>query len=502
MKIKVKKADLLRVTAQLRALTAPELVANLHSQVRSGALPRGAAQKRAQRAEREDRVFSRFAEEDARDRASARRRPSPIEPDARQAKRRPGEASPKLMRKLYQGLVETMPGEDVYLIEDEDTKLHKAFQDLHDGLIFCKANIKGFVPQESKYWRKYQNLRARLTQKILTTQGGGTGTGTGGDFIEDTLSAQLVPLFRQALNLSQNFEHFDMPTSPFTLPLEGVDVNPYFVPEGTDELLGTSSADVAPVRTPGTGAVTFSAKSFKMRGNIGDEASEDSIIPLVPFMRNKLMQGQAEGFEDVLINGDSTSTHQDSDVTTSTDHRKGFDGLRFLTNSTAKRDNGTDLLVSLEFLNIFVKMGKFSQTVTDTMVVVSPVGHTHLIGDANMITVEKLGPRATLLTGQVGTVFGRPLVLSGKVREDLNASGVYDGVTTNRTIALVVHRPSFMIGDRRRVTLESARDILTGKTVVVTTVRVHFKRVQSEVTTPSARNVGLIFNINTAKTFT
>lgn len=490
MKVTVKKRDAL------------QLFANLHGMVRQGAMSREKARKIMRRAEDEEQIFSSLGREQQKQREAQR---SPIEFEFGDAPRKKTRtASPKLVRKFYRAIVRSQPGSNGYLTSDEDVRAHKAFQDLHDGFVFAKTLLgsRGYNPAGSRHWKRYAAMRDRLVNKILTTQSGGSGSGTGGDFIEDTLSSQLVPLFRQALLVSANLEHFDMPTSPFTLPLEGLDVNPYFVPEGTDELVGTHSVDVAPARTPPTGAVTFSAKKLKVRGNVSEEASEDAILSMVDYMRRKLAQSQAEGFEDVVINGDSTSTHQDSDVTTSTDHRKAFDGLRFLTDSTAKRDNGTGLLQVSEFLNLLVKFGKFTQNVNDVMAIVSPIGHTHLVGDPNVQTLEKVGPRATLLVGQVGTVFGRPLIVSGKVRENLNAAGNFDNSVTNRTIALLVHRPSFMVGDRKQVTLEAARDILTGKTVVVSTWRGHFRRVQAEVASPLARNVGIIHNINTTTTFT
>jgi len=49
-------------------------------------------------------------------------------------------------------------------------------------------------------------------------------------------------------------------------------------------------------------------------------------------------------------------------------------------------------------------------------------------------TVDKYGQFATVLNGELGKIDGIPVIVSEKIRENLNASGVYDGTTTTKTL--------------------------------------------------------------------
>jgi hypothetical protein len=95
--------------------------------------------------------------------------------------------------------------------------------------------------------------------------------------------------------------------------------------------------------------------------------------------------------------------------------------------------------------------------------------------------------------GQVGWLYGIPVVLSPKVREDLNASGVYDGTTTTRTVMHLVHKDAFSFADWRDVRIENS-DILyleTGQGVIVGSTRMDFQ----ETVASTELAVGTIYNV-------
>lgn len=476
------------------------IVQELATKAKAGKLRVSEAREALERAERdEEETF--FSKTDGRvlDRGTSPRI-SFEDPSEAYRSSKGGAYSAATRQKAYELAITGPIGATPNLFTGDDAAAQARLHELQDGFALCKAFVPTFDARRSKRWREYEYLAGALSTKIMTTQSAGSGSGTGGDFIPDMLSGTMVDLYRQQLMVGDLFEHLTMPYNPFTLPLEGVDTNAYYVGEASDDSIGSHSSDAAPARTPATSAVTLSAKKFKVRGVVSEEAEEDAIFSMIGYLRAKLTQASAESFDDVLINGDDSSTHQDSDVTTSTDHRKAFDGLRILTTSGVTHDvNGA--LAAADFLNIFAKMGKFAQVPGDTALILSPVGITHLLAEAKIETLEKFGANATILKGQVGQLYGRPVIVSGKVRENLNSSGVYDGSTTTKGMAIVVHRPSFLIGDRRTLTVESAKDITTGKTMIVTTMRTDFKRTQAESSSPVARNVGYLYNINTAASF-
>ncbi len=87
--------------------------------------------------------------------------------------------------------------------------------------------------------------------------------------------------------------------------------------------------------------------------------------------------------------------------------------------------------------------------------IVNVTGYLSLLDDSDLLTVDKMGAAATVLNGQVASVGGVPVIVSEHVREDVNASGVQDGVTTDRTFALTVNRGEFAIGQRMALAVET-----------------------------------------------
>jgi hypothetical protein len=104
-------------------------------------------------------------------------------------------------------------------------------------------------------------------------------------------------------------------------------------------------------------------------------------------------------------------------------------------------------------------MGRYGVRADQLAHVIAMRSYINLLADANVLTLDKYGPNAPILTGELGKVDGIPIVVSEYVRQDLNASGVHDGVTTNRTLALTVNRRGFLQGQRRGLTVQVLREL-------------------------------------------
>ncbi len=378
------------------------------------------------------------------------------------------------------------------------------FQKLNDGLLFASAMIRNddgspFDPRSSKYWGALQRLAGQVVggvdSKILTT----TGSGTGAEWVPTVLSGQMIDLYRTQLRLAGLVEHFTIPrgVGTFELPLEGADVDPYLSNGAADDDPADSTSAIK-ARTPGTSKVSFTGVGMKVRLLVNTEATEDAVIDMVDYLRKKGIQAMLNGTEGALVNGDTSGSHMDSDITASDHYLKAWDGLRDLTNSEAKvllpsADGGK--LKGIHFVNLRTKFGKYADDPSRLVNVVSHIGAAHLTADDDFTTVEKMGPNASLITGQVGVVLGSPVVVSSKVRNNLNNSGVYDGSTTDKTSAITFNRDCFGLADKRMITVEAEKDIQTDKWIVVVTKRDDFARIQAEATLE--RNVGSLLGIDT-----
>lgn len=102
-------------------------------------------------------------------------------------------------------------------------------------------------------------------------------------------------------------------------------------------------------------------------------------------------------------------------------------------------------LANLEALR--VKLGKYGVNPADVAIITGPVGYSRLLGLTEVTTMQNFGTAATAITGSLGNVDGMPVFVSGFVREDLNASNLYDGVTTTKTALYMVYQ--YGLGHRR-----------------------------------------------------
>ena len=278
-----------------------------------------------------------------------------------------------------------------------------------------------------------------------------------------------------------------MPTSPYKLPIEGSPATPYLVSEatGNDQDVSNSGADrtvPANLSTPKLGNLTLTAAKLGTRVLVSAEATEQLIVPILPYVRGQIELGLANGIEDATINGDTAGTHMDTDVTAANDYRKAWDGYRKHSPSATKIvGNGTGVIdVVLDLRKLRTAMGKYAINTGDCPIIAGPRSYAMMLSmrdgsnPSPVMTIEKYGPNATILTGELARVDGQPIIVSEFVREDLGTTGVYTGGTVDRTMFLMVNRRSFVYGDFRPPSIKSREIIETDQIALVILARMTF----------------------------
>jgi hypothetical protein len=117
---------------------------------------------------------------------------------------------------------------------------------------------------------------------------------------------------------------------------------------------------------------------------------------------------------------------------------------------------------------------------------------TKMLQFSEVVTVDKFGPQASILTGQLANLAGIPVVVSDFMTADLNDSGLYDNSTTNKTSLLIANVSRFLVGQYRAASVELDREISNGVTNVVATRRVAFGTVDST----TKKNVALSYDLD------
>lgn len=333
------------------------------------------------------------------------------------------------------------------------------FQRSADNMVLldalCHSRRFKQLPEDVRETTFYKDEFAPFAQAMDTAT-----AAEGLEFLPKELSGDLIERVNLLLRVAALFGMIPMPSNPFEIP--GRAVSRVRLGTKAEETADTGQGKFLAV-TPGSRKITLTAVKLAGRALLSREAEEDAIIAMLPFIREELIDYLAADIEDAIVNGDNTSPHQDTDVTDFTDPqdpRTAWNGLRLLTQAAQKTDVSNAAPTVLNSIRANRKtMKKYGVSIADLAHLCSISAYLQLLGDTNVYTVDKYGPGATILAGELGRADGTPLIVSEYVRQDLNASGVFDNVTTNRTQIITVNRRGFLMGERRGVTVEVLREL-------------------------------------------
>jgi len=301
----------------------------------------------------------------------------------------------------------------------------------------------------------------------------------GTEWVPTGIGANVQEKVRASGKVAPLFQRINLPTSPWKWPLEGADATAYRVAEPTAD-----NATAMTASTPGTGAATFDAEIFGARTLFSKTLDANSAVAVLPYLQRKLVQSFVDAEEKAILAGDTDGTHMDSDTNTAgtTDARWAWDGLRKKGIAQTVVTNTTCTVAKLLILR--AGMGKWGVNPADLAYIIGVSNYHTLLGDTNLLTVDKMGPNAVILSGQVGSVAGVPVIVSEHVREDLNVSGVYDAITTTKTHMLCVNRNAWAMGQRMALDIK-VDDVLymqTFQRVVVAFMLEDFQHIGSAAT--------------------
>ena len=231
-----------------------------------------------------------------------------------------------------------------------------------------------------------------------------------------------------------------MPSNPWKWPIEGSDATAYRVAEPTADNETPMTAS-----TPGTVAATFDAEIFGARTLFSRFIEADAAVEMAKFVVNKLVKAFVNAEESAILDGDSDGTHMDTDVQAlgATDARTAWDGLR--KRGLAETSTAITTTTAANLALLRKSMGKWGVDPGELAFIVGVSSLHALLADTPLLSVDKMGPQAVILNGQIGSIYGVPVIVSEHVREVLNASGVQDGITQTKTWAACVHRGEFAI---------------------------------------------------------
>lgn len=337
-----------------------------------------------------------------------------------------------------------------------------AFDLLH-GYMLMRAG-RGFRGVSERYANAlaHKVRLAGLTAAKSDELSYSTQASFGDEWVPDLWSAQIWQRARLENTVLPLFQAVEMPSNPFELPIEGADPVVYYVPEtsGEAQLTLDGAASAIPDSKIGSGKVTLTAKKLALRVGFSAELVEDAVVPVLNLYRQQAMRAILDSIDQVLLNGDTTASasgniNLDDAQPPATARYLAFDGLRKLplVTTTANRADagGTVDLAKLRAAR-FKMPGRYSARPSDLSWIVDGGTYAKLLGLEQFLTMDKAGPHATALTGQIGLMDGAPVVVSAEMPLT-EADGKVSATPGNNTkgTALCVYRPGWVVGYRRRI---------------------------------------------------
>jgi hypothetical protein len=329
---------------------------------------------------------------------------------------------------------------------------------------------------------KYAGIKSdEIQQQDLTSYGD--------EWVGVAYSNALWEAIRAATFVADKLPKIEVPPGheSIVIPLESGDPTFYKVSEATDT--GTSGWPNATITSSQMGTAQKTLSLVKMGARVlwSGELEEDSLIPFVAQLRMQLQKGGAEQLEHAIIDGDtattaSTNINDIGGTPGGSEMYLLFNGFRkscLVTTTANSRSGGA--ITDVDFLETLKLMGTAGLNGAD-------VTKVAFIQDGNVrwktleiatVKTRDVFSSPTIENGALNGIWGYPVYTSyqmhrtSSVRKANTDGKVDETTTTNNTTGsiLAVRWDQWMLGYRRRMTMETTRIARADTTEIVALAR-------------------------------
>ncbi len=321
-----------------------------------------------------------------------------------------------------------------------------------------------------------------------------TTAGAGDELVTTGEAAALWADINVDTHVAGLFTRVDMPTNPFKIPLQLGNVSWY---PGTENTATTETALT-------TGRQTLTAHELVAEVPWSLTLEEDAVIAMAAEVRSTLVRNAVEVIDDVLLNADTTGKDNinadGANIAASTAGKAhwlvGFDGLLHLPLvDNAAQGNGHGAAPSADMFNeARGLLGKYGVRPSELAYIADVGTYIKSLAIGEFRTLDKLGPQATLLNGQLAQVDGIPVIVSEQMAQSDADGKVSDGGNSNtKGRLLAVNRTQWRLGFRRELMIETTRDIQKRQNIMVVSMRLAFMERTGKRST--ATHTALQYNI-------
>ncbi len=393
--------------------------------------------------------------------------------------------------KILYGNLNQSPYDIKQLMVMDDTRLKRVFTQekfqnvdelrrMNDMLLLVDAmKIKSgdasyaSLPRE----KRLQTLQSFKEFEVMAKAMDTATSNEGSQYLPVGYSSRLINMVRQNLVVAAMHPSFPMTEASQVLPVEGADTLATRAAQTTAVISAFNSTE----QTPGSANVTFTAEKLRGRTQFSGEADEDLIVSMFDYISMKVSRSIARAVDKATISGDDAAgtSYDTGDIPGATDARYCWNGYRQLCQAANKVDLSTFSPTNLNALR--AKCGKYAAAPQDWFWLTSLTTYLLRFLDPtqmkNVMTIDKYGPSAVVVTGELAKYMGASILQSEFVLDTYNAAGIYDGTTMTKSIVLCVNRSAFMYGIWKDLTMEIIRDAINDVYDIIAYHRLDFQPV-------------------------
>lgn len=337
------------------------------------------------------------------------------------------------------------------MVYQENTRKHSQFsqKDISNAYFLAKALRKS--PLDTSYGMRMKDIVA----------GGSVAA------FENAFSTNVYEEMRQQLVVAPLFNRIEVNARQFSVPVASEDTDDAIAQFESGTYTTDTNNYVPTTNQHVIKSVELTPHKFMVKTHIAKDEEEDTILPLVDFLRAAATRRLARFTDKVLLRGTGLLTGFDATESLSAGSTSGIGGvsspIKGIVNHAGAvaalnvwrgvgltgTDANTAKANAATIASARVAMGKYGLALGENLVLLTTVeGYNSFVTEPDFQTVDKFGAQATYLTGSIGAIYGIPLYIS----EFLDSTS---GTANNRVLATMIYKPGFLIGERRAMEIES-----------------------------------------------
>lgn len=276
------------------------------------------------------------------------------------------------------------------------------------------------------------------------------------------VSLNMEAELRRRLVVAPLFRNIAMQTNVMTIPVNPEAGTATWVTNAqfgaVPGSLGAAGASAGGNATHALKEITLNAYKVATNEYTAYEEEEDALLAIMPVIRDGMIRRVARAVDRAFLRGAGSG----SDPVTGLVARDASSAYTLDISDATKATVAT-------LRNLRRDIGVWGLDPAEVVYIVSQDVYYDLLDDSVFQTMNQVGPQATLLTGQIGTIGNSPVIVSGEFED--KAAGA--------AAAIAVAPANFLVGSQRGLRIDTQELVETQRRVMVASLRTGMVQVSS-----------------------